>query len=72
MKMYIQAKPRSGRIQIERLAENEYKVWLKASPVKGEANFELIKALADYFGVAKSRIAIISGKTGHQKIVEIV
>ncbi|HHX58320.1 MAG TPA: DUF167 domain-containing protein [Candidatus Moranbacteria bacterium] len=72
MRIYVEARPRSSQNKIERLAKNEYKVWLKASPVKGGANFELIKVLADYFGIAKSRVTIISGKTARKKIVEII
>ncbi|MGD1918461.1 MAG: DUF167 domain-containing protein [Pleurocapsa sp.] len=46
-------------------------IYLKSSPIKGEANQELIKLLATKYKVTQSQIIIKHGLTGKQKIVEI-
>jgi uncharacterized protein YggU (UPF0235/DUF167 family) len=46
-------------------------VWLTAAPVDGAANQELIKFLAEHYGVARSSIRLVSGLTGRRKLVEI-
>ena len=43
---------------------------LKSKPERGKANRELIQNLADYFGIGKDRLRIISGITSNKKIVE--
>ncbi len=47
------------------------KVKLKAPPVDGKANAELIEFLAKTYKVQKGKIAIISGHTCRNKVVEI-
>lgn len=71
MRIYVKVLPRSSRNSVEKTAEGEYKVKLTAPPVDGEANVMLIKVLAEYFGVSKSSLAIIGGKSAKIKIVEI-
>ncbi len=46
-------------------------VGLKSRPERGEANMELIKKLAKYFGVSSSQVKIVSGWKSRTKIVEI-
>lgn len=48
-----------------------YKVSVKEAPVGGQANEAIIKALAEYFDTAPSRVNLISGQTSKQKIFEI-
>ena len=48
-----------------------YKVSVKEAPVNGQANEAIIKALAEYFDTAPSRINIISGQSSKQKVFEI-
>ncbi|MBU1006574.1 MAG: DUF167 domain-containing protein [Candidatus Omnitrophica bacterium] len=57
--------------EILKLSETEYKIKVSCPPEKGKANQRIIRLLSDKFGVAKSRIRIISGKTNSRKIVEI-
>ena len=71
MYIHIQAKPKSKKESIEKLDESHYKVSVKEIPEKNKANQAIIKALAEYFNVAKSEIKIISGHTSRQKIVDI-
>ena len=58
-------------ISVEQLSPTEYRVKLRAKPIKGEANRELIVVLANHFKLPKSSIRIIRGEHSKNKIVEI-
>jgi uncharacterized protein (TIGR00251 family) len=47
------------------------KIRIKAPPVDGKANDEIIRFLAEQFSIAKSQIQIISGELGREKTVRI-
>jgi uncharacterized protein (TIGR00251 family) len=47
------------------------KVWTTAKPADGAANAAVVKSLAEYFDVPKSRVKIIRGEKSRTKIVEI-
>jgi hypothetical protein len=47
------------------------KIKVTAPPREGKANRELIKFLSKLFGVAKSRIAILSGESSRNKRIFI-
>ena len=72
MRIYAKVLPRSSRNKIEKISEEEYKVWITAPPVDGKANEALVELLAGYFNVAKSNIMIVGGKTSKTKIVDIL
>lgn len=59
--------PKSHKSEIVDWEGDELKIRLKAIPEKGEANNELIVFLAKKWGVAKSRIELISGFTSRHK-----
>ena len=46
-------------------------VGLKARPVKGRANRELVKKLANYFKVSATQIRIVSGYTSKRKVIVV-
>ena len=43
------------------------KIKLKALPIEGKANKELIKFLSEILKIAKSRISLLRGETSKQK-----
>lgn len=53
------------------LDEDTLKIRIAATPEKGKANAELIKFLADEFGLAKEKVEIISGKSDPLKLVRL-
>lgn len=71
MKITVHVKTKTGQAKIEQTDEDQYKVWLKSAPVKGKANRELVKLLADYFNVTQSSVRVIIGKTAREKLIEI-
>ena len=58
----------TGKVIVDR---DEITISLKSRPKGGKANQELIEKLADYFGVSKDEIRIISGKISKKKLVEV-
>jgi len=71
MRIYVRVTPRSSRNEVTKISEGEYKVRLTAAPVDNQANEMLKKVLAEYFGISKSSLTIIAGKTARVKVVEI-
>lgn len=59
---------RSGD-HIEELGDGSLLVHLRARPVEGEANAALLVALAEHWGLAKSRLEIVRGATSRRKVV---
>ena len=68
----IKVQPKSKESAIGDLMEDgTLKVRVKAAPEKGKANKEVIKLLAKKYGVKKSGIEIVSGKTEPIKLIKI-
>jgi len=72
MKFTVRVKPNSRTTSVEKLDDDSYRVSVLAPPEKGKANIATVSALADYFHVPKSQIAILAGHTAHTKIVEVI
>lgn len=53
------------------ISENKIIIGIKSRPIKGEANKEIVKKLAKYFGVSTSKIQIKTGHKSKTKIIEI-
>jgi uncharacterized protein (TIGR00251 family) len=51
--------------------DSKYRIRITAPPVGGKANQQLIRFLSKSFGVAKSRIELLSGGSGRDKVVRI-
>jgi len=64
--------PRSSHNEIAGIQEDgTVKIRLTAAPVEGMANKALVEFLADVLDIAKSKIEIIGGMTGRNKLVTI-
>lgn len=69
----IRVTPRAKRNEIvDVLADDTVKIRLTAPPVEGKANKALVEFLSEVMGVPKSRIEIVAGATGRDKLVSIV
>jgi uncharacterized protein (TIGR00251 family) len=71
MKISVRVKPNAREERVEQTGDNEFLVRVKAKPVEGEANYAVVRALAGYFGVSKSRVVLVRGQTSKQKIFSI-
>ncbi len=69
----IRVTPRASKNEIvEVLSDQTIKVRLTAPPVEGKANEALVEFLAEVLGVPKSKIEIVAGMSGRDKLVSIV
>lgn len=66
----VMVHPRSSRRRVERHDDGLH-VWLTAAPVDGMANEELLKLVSDYFGMPRSAVRLVSGRTSRRKVVEL-
>lgn len=72
MKIQVRVKPRSKAGDVTReMDSNVYVVRVKEPPVEGKANRAALKLLARHFGVPESRLRIVSGHAGKNKVVEV-
>ena len=69
----IRVTPRASRNKItEVLSDGTIKIHLTASPVDGQANEALVKFLAGILDVAPSKVEIVAGMTGRDKLVSVL
>src|SRR5215208_4580276 len=69
----VRVTPRACRNEIvEMLDDGTIKVRLAAPPADNEANKALIEFLADILGVPKSRLDIVAGVTGRDKLIAVL
>ena len=69
----IRVTPRASRNEIvEILPDNTIKIRLTAPPIDGKANEALIEFLSKVLSVPKTRIDIVAGQTGRDKLVTII
>ena len=72
MELRVKVIPKSSKTELAGyLPDGTWKVKVAAAPEKGKANAALCEYLARKFGVAKSRVRIVSGETSYLKRVQI-
>jgi hypothetical protein len=68
----VRVTPRARRTEVaEILEDGTIRIRVTAPPVEGKANAALIEFLADALKIRKSRIEIVAGEKGLDKIVSI-
>lgn len=69
----IRVTPRASRNEIvDVLSDGTVKVHITAPPVEGKANETLLRFLADVFDIPVSRLEIVAGANGRDKIISIL
>lgn len=69
----IRVTPRARRNEVaEVLNDGTIRIRLTAPPVEGKANKALIQFLSEILDVAPSRISIVAGETGRDKLISIL
>lgn len=71
MKVFVTAKPNAYEARIEKIDDTHFVIAVEEPPVKGQANYAIIRALAKYFSVPPLRVRILSGFTSRNKIVDV-
>jgi uncharacterized protein (TIGR00251 family) len=67
----ILVSPGSSKSAVRGIHGNALKVAVRSPPEKGKANKEAEAVLAEFFGVGKGCVAVISGETSRNKQVLI-
>ncbi len=72
MKIFIKAKPLAYEEKVEKIDDSHFLVCVKEPPQNGLANKAIVRAVANYFKVAQSRVVVKKGFTNKNKTVEII
>jgi len=67
----VKVKPNSRRSSLIQQADGSWQARLKAPPVDGKANDELVGLIAAHFKCRKAAVLIKSGVSGRTKLVRI-
>lgn len=67
----LRVQPRAGRTAFAEPFGDALKVKLKAPPVDGRANTELLRFIAERFGVPRSAVMLISGQQSRIKQLRV-
>ena len=67
----VRVMPRSSRNQIVGVEGRALKIKLTAPPVEGAANAALIEFVAEWLGVRRSAVSIVSGDKARNKLVRV-
>jgi uncharacterized protein (TIGR00251 family) len=69
--LQVRVKPRARVSSIVQMADGTWVARLKAPPVDGKANEELITLVAEHFRCRKAAVVIKAGATGRTKLVKV-
>lgn len=73
MTVRVKVIPRSASSGIAgALSDGTLRVKVAAAPEKGKANEELCRILAEHYGVARSAVSVVSGRTSGLKLVRVI
>jgi uncharacterized protein YggU (UPF0235/DUF167 family) len=67
----LRVSPGSGRAEVVGRYADGWKVRVTAAPENGRANDAVLRLLADALSVPRESLAIVSGHSGRDKIVEL-
>jgi uncharacterized protein (TIGR00251 family) len=67
----VRVVPRSSRSQIVGVVGGALKIKLTAPPVEGAANAALIEFVAEWLGVRRNAVSIVSGDKARTKFVRV-
>ena len=68
----LHVQPGAGRSEFAGLHGAALKLRLAAPPIEGQANAELIRFLADAFGVPQRNVLLLRGDTSRAKTVRVI
>lgn len=71
MRIFVKAKPGSGKEFVEKIDSTHYVIWVREAPQKGLANLAILKALADELGLARSSLSLVGGFSSRQKVFQV-
>jgi uncharacterized protein len=70
-RLAVQVVPNASKSEVVGEVEGVLRIRLKAQPIEGRANEELVRVLARLLGLPKSLVEIVQGASGRRKMVEV-
>ena len=70
-RIVVRVQPNAGQNEIMRFEDGVWHIRVAAPPVKGKANYALIKFLSEILGISKGNLTIEKGATSKGKIIGI-
>ena len=67
----VRVKPNARASTFEEQPDGTWLARIRAQPIDGKANEELVGLVADHFGLRKAQVSIRSGASGRMKLVQI-
>ena len=71
LELTLHVQPGASRTEVCGTHGDALKVRLAAPPVDGKANAELLRFLAEIFGVPRRNVTLLRGETSRAKVVQI-
>jgi uncharacterized protein (TIGR00251 family) len=71
VRLSVHVLPNAKNTEVVGLLDGALKIRLKAQPIEGQANEELIRFVATQIKVPKKQISVVRGITSRLKVVEI-
>lgn len=69
----VKVVPRASKNELVEIRDDgTVKIRIKAAPVDGKANLMLVEYLSEVLGVSKSKLEIVTGLTGKEKLVTVM
>lgn len=69
--VFVRAKPRASKSRVLVERDGEIDLALKAPPVDGAANDELVQFVSKKLGMAKSRVTLERGQASRHKVLRV-
>lgn len=70
-RIVVRVQPNASQNEVLRFEDGVWHIRVTAPPVKGKANYALIKFLSEILGISKGNLTIEKGATSKRKIIDI-
>jgi len=67
----VRVTPRAKRNAVTKMEDGSLKVYVQAPPEDGRANEALVETVAEWLGVKRRQVAIVTGETSRNKVVRL-
>lgn len=70
----VRVTPKASRARVDEVVANGdvvYRVYVTVVPEDGKANAEVIRLLAEHLGLAPSRLCLVKGQRGRDKVIRV-
>ena len=71
MLIKVKVYPGAGKEEFIKKSEDNFEIWVKEKPIKGQANRAVINSLIKYLNIERRNIRLIKGGKSRNKVFEI-